>query len=47
MDTKPCMLDRNIFKDWAADTRGGKSKVEEKTANKIKARVQRAKTRGN
>ena len=32
MVTKPCMLDRKIFRDCAADTRGGKSNVDENTA---------------
>jgi hypothetical protein len=46
MDTKPCMLDRKIFRDWATDTRGGKSNVDENTANRMSPRVQKAKMSG-
>jgi hypothetical protein len=46
-DTKPCMLERNIFRDWATDTRGGKSNVEEKTANRMRANVHKPKISGS
>ena len=39
MDTNPCILDKNTFRDCAADTRGGKSKLDENTANNIKPTV--------
>ena len=47
MDTKPCMLDRKTFSDWATETSGGKSNVDENTANRMSAMVQRAKMSGS
>jgi len=47
IETNPCMLDKNTFKACAADTRGGKSKLDEKTANRIRPRVARPKTSGS
>jgi hypothetical protein len=41
------MLDRKIFRDWATDTRGGKSNVDENTANRMRARVHNAKMSGS
>jgi hypothetical protein len=47
MDTNPCMLERKILSDLAADTMGGKSKLDENTAKKIRSNVARPKIRGN
>jgi hypothetical protein len=47
IDTNPCMLDKKTLRDRAADTRGGKSKLDEKTANRIRPTVARPKTRGS
>jgi hypothetical protein len=47
METKPCMLDRKIFRDCATETSGGKSKVEENTAKRMRARVQSARMSGS
>ena len=46
-DTNPCMLERKTFSDWAAETIGGKSKLDEKIANMMRANVARPKRRGN
>jgi hypothetical protein len=47
MDTYACMPLKNTFKDCAEETSGGKSKLEEKTAKRIKPTVARPNTRGN
>ena len=47
IDTNPCMLERKILSDLAADTIGGKSKLDENTAKKIRANVARPKISGN
>ena len=47
IDTNPCMLERKTFSDWAAETIGGKSKLDEKMANMMRANVARPKRRGN
>ncbi len=47
IDTKPCMLERKHLSDFAADTTGGKSKLEEKMANMISAIVAKPKISGN
>ncbi len=47
MDTNPCMLFMKIFRDWATDTRGGKSNEDENTANKMSPRMQKDKIRGS
>ena len=41
------MLERKILSDLAADTIGGKSKLDENTAKKIRANVARPKISGN
>jgi hypothetical protein len=41
------MLDMKIRSDWATDTTGGKSNVDENTANKMSPTVQIAKISGN
>jgi hypothetical protein len=41
------MLDMKSFKDWARDTKGGKSSEEEKTAKNTRARLHMAKISGN
>jgi hypothetical protein len=47
IDTKPCMLERKHLSDFAAETTGGKSKLDEKMANMIKANVAKPKRSGN
>ena len=46
-DTNPCMLERKTFSDCAAEIIGGKSKLDEKMANNMRANVARPKRRGN
>ena len=45
--TKPCIPDIKTFSDMAAETKGGKSKLDEKMANRMRPTVAKARTRIN
>jgi hypothetical protein len=47
MDTNPCMLERKTLSDLATDIMGGKSKLDEKMANNMRASVARPNKRGS
>jgi hypothetical protein len=47
IDTYACMPLKNTFNDCAVETSGGKSKLEEKTANRISANVARPRMSGS
>jgi hypothetical protein len=47
IDTYACMPLKKTFKDCAEETKGGKSKLEEKTAKRINPTVAKPNTSGN